>query len=374
MPTTLGKFTVNLRQDSTATSRSPADTVSAEIFVVENLKCALLGRPEIEALGVFQPPANLLITSAYADIQSSLYPSLFSGLGTPLTIKLRDDAQSYSLSTPRRIPLPLEPKVVDALQTLQSQGTTRRVDEPTDWCAGLVVVPYPTMMSGFVGISPAWTKQSSENATSCPPRTVSWLSSEMRSVSPSSTPTVASTKSLQHPLLSCSLPSSHQQEGSAIRACLSVSPLHRSISKSRCLTSWQTYAEQCAWSMISSPLAPLRKRKTGIWRLPWHALHADNGVTLNSPKCSFHTTAGTFLGHVIDQEGIRPHPAKITALRDMPPCHDVSAVQSFLGMAAHLGKFIPDLSKISQPLRRCWSRMLSEIGRLLNSQPSMQSK
>ena len=90
---------------------------------------------------------------------------------------------------------------------------------------------------------------------------------------------------------------------------------------------------------------------------------ADNGVTLNPTKCCFHQTSVTFLGHVIDQDGIRPDPAKITALQEMPPCHDVSSVRRFLGMATHLGKFIPDLSSLSQPLRSllvkdnewCWS-------------------
>ena len=76
----------------------------------------------------------------------------------------------------------------------------------------------------------------------------------------------------------------------------------------------------------------------------------DNGVTLNAAKCSFHTTTVIFLGHAIDQQYIYHDPAKITALRDMPLCHDVSAIRRSLGMATYLGKFIPVLSTISEAL------------------------
>ena len=77
----------------------------------------------------------------------------------------------------------------------------------------------------------------------------------------------------------------------------------------------------------------------------------DNGVTLNAAKCSFHTTTVIFLGHAIDHECIYHDPAKITALRDMPPCHDVSAIRRSLGMATYLGKVISVLSTISEALR-----------------------
>ena len=34
-------------------------------------------------------------------------------------------------------------------------------------------------------------------------------------------------------------------------------------------------------------------------------------VTLNKEKCVFSTESIKFLGHVIDQEGIKPHPEKV---------------------------------------------------------------
>ena len=76
------------------------------------------------------------------------------------------------------------------------------------------------------------------------------------------------------------------------------------------------------------------------------------GLTLNHSKCHFHQSSIHFLGHVIDQDGVRPDPFKVQALLDMPPCADPAAARWFLGMANHLGKFLPGLSTMSQLLRK----------------------
>lgn len=51
------------------------------------------------------------------------------------------DAEPFSLSTPRRISLPLLPKVKQELFRMESLGVISRVEQPTDWCAGMVVAP-----------------------------------------------------------------------------------------------------------------------------------------------------------------------------------------------------------------------------------------
>ena len=58
----------------------------------------------------------------------------------PVKIRLRDDATAYSISTARRIPLPLLPKVEQELQRMEKNGVTERITEPTDWCAPVVPV------------------------------------------------------------------------------------------------------------------------------------------------------------------------------------------------------------------------------------------
>ena len=43
------------------------------------------------------------------------------------------------------------------------------------------------------------------------------------------------------------------------------------------------------------------------------------GVTLNKEKCQFSKTSITFLGHVIDHQGISPDPWKTAAILAMKP-------------------------------------------------------
>jgi hypothetical protein len=59
------------------------------------------------------------------------------------TIKLKKSAQPYVAFTPRRVPIPLLPAVKAGLQCMQDLGVIRRVTEPTEWCAGMVVVSKP---------------------------------------------------------------------------------------------------------------------------------------------------------------------------------------------------------------------------------------
>ena len=47
----------------------------------------------------------------------------------------------YSIHTPRRVPIPLLPKVKQELERMEKLGVISKIDEPTDWCSGTVVVP-----------------------------------------------------------------------------------------------------------------------------------------------------------------------------------------------------------------------------------------
>ena len=74
------------------------------------------------------------------------FPKLFEGLGKlqqPYTIKLRTGVAPFSQSVVRRVAIPLMPKVKEELERMERLGVISRVEQPTHWCAGLVVVPKP---------------------------------------------------------------------------------------------------------------------------------------------------------------------------------------------------------------------------------------
>ena len=55
----------------------------------------------------------------------------------------------------------------------------------------------------------------------------------------------------------------------------------------------------------------------------------------------------TFLGHVINADGIRADPAKAQAIIQMSPPTNTTELRRFLGMANQLGKFTPNLAQLS---------------------------
>ena len=80
------------------------------------------------------------------------------------------------------------------------------------------------------------------------------------------------------------------------------------------------------------------------------------GVTLNQDKCEFGKSRLTFLGHMIDQDGIRADPAKTSAILKMSPPTSVPELRRFMGMINQLGKFTPNLAELTQPLRELLSK------------------
>ena len=111
-----------------------------EIYVVQGLETALVGRPAIEAMGLISRVNTVKGYKEYVE----RYPDLFQGLGSmegAYHIKLQPDAEPFALSTPRRIALPLLPKVKQELERMEKMGVISKVNGPTDWCAGMVVVP-----------------------------------------------------------------------------------------------------------------------------------------------------------------------------------------------------------------------------------------
>lgn len=75
-------------------------------------------------------------------------------------------------------------------------------------------------------------------------------------------------------------------------------------------------------------------------------------LTLNPKKCKFRLKEVSYVGHIFTDKGLKADPTKIAAINDMPSPEDKVSLQRFLGMINYLGKFIPNLSELSAPLRQ----------------------
>ena len=76
-----------------------------------------------------------------------------------------------------------------------------------------------------------------------------------------------------------------------------------------------------------------------------------SGLTLGQEKCEFCKTQIKFLGQLVDQSGVRPDPEKVQAIQSMKPPTNIQELRRFLGMINQLSKFCPSLAEKTKPLR-----------------------
>ena len=128
----LGVFSDTVKRSRHSTRRP--------IYVVKPLHTNLMSLKTITALKL----VHRVDSSTTGTDWKATYPEVFTGLGTmgeEYTIKLKQNSEPYSLYVPRKVPIPLRPKVKLELKRMESLGVVSKVEHPMSWCAGMVVVP-----------------------------------------------------------------------------------------------------------------------------------------------------------------------------------------------------------------------------------------
>ena len=146
---TLGCAVMNLKQDKTV--------IKEQVYIVSGASKLLLGIPTIRSLGLIHDiPGTYSVTAAHQTPDShplqlatkgdivKQYPTLFQSLGKlegEHTIHLKEGATPFGLTTPRRVPLPLMKQVQKEIKRIEQLDVIEPVDELTEWCSPIVVVP-----------------------------------------------------------------------------------------------------------------------------------------------------------------------------------------------------------------------------------------
>jgi len=322
-----------------------------KVYVVCNLRNNLLSLPALKLLQMV-PQLDTIQTSIPDE-----FPNLFTGLGTMkemYTIKMKPNAKPHALYTPRNVPLPLRAKVQAELMRMESMGVISKVEVPTPWCAGMVVVP---KQSGEVRIC-VDLKPLNENV--------------LREVHP--LPKVETTLS--------------QLSGATVFSKIDTNSGFWQIPldlESRLLTTFVTpFGRYCFNKLlfgISSAPEHFQRCMTNILvGIPGIVCHIDDvlifgktqkehderlravlqaiqkaGMTLNREKCKFNKSCISFLGHIIDSHGISQDPQKTKAITQMSPPTTLTQLRRFLGMINQMNRFSPNLAQLSQPLREILS-------------------
>ena len=293
---------------------------SVHIFVVDGLQKSLVGRPAIQGLDFVVRIDSVGRTKEDEAIVLS-HPKLFSGLGEfsgEYTIRLRENAKPFALTTPRRVALPLIGKVRKELERMQLLGVIRKVDEPTRWCAGMVVVP---KLDGNVRICVDLGKL---NKNVC----------REGHISPS----------VDHSLV--------QLSGARIFYELDANSGFWQVKLPFGITSAPEYIQKrmsqvldglegviCSLDDVLVYGATQTEHNTNLEAVFMRIEEA--GITLNREKCSFSQNSIKFLHHIIETSGIRPDPDKIKAIQNMPEPNNVPELRRFLGMVNQMSKFTP---------------------------------
>ncbi|KAG7670696.1 hypothetical protein KSW81_003250 [Nannochloris sp. 'desiccata'] len=83
-----------------------------------------------------------------------------------------------------------------------------------------------------------------------------------------------------------------------------------------------------------------------------HALDVlrQNKLYCKASKCEFFQTEVSFLGHVINGDGVKADPRKVQAVADWPQPKTVRQVRSFLGLANYYRRYVHGFATMAAPL------------------------
>ena len=76
-----------------------------------------------------------------------------------------------------------------------------------------------------------------------------------------------------------------------------------------------------------------------------------HNLKLNKDKSQIKLDEISYIGHVLNKDGLKPDPNKTKAISEMNRPSNKEELQRFLGMVTYLAKFIPNLSQTAAPLR-----------------------
>ena len=296
-------------------------------------------------------PGEQIIRARINDVTAkesykTAYPNLFEGLGAlpgEYRIELQPDTQPFALNTSRHVPLPLRLAVKEELNRMQQLGVISPVDSPTDWCAGMVVVPKP---GGKVRICVDLTKlNESVKRKKHPLPTVELTLSQISGAKVFSK-LDANAGFWQIPLaeeskqLTTFITPNRRFFFTRLPFGIFSAPEHNQKRKSSLLEGLPRVVCQMDDVLIYGPNQETHDRRVHI------ALQklAAAGVTLNPAIRQFSLSRVPFLGQMVSAEGVQADPMKLEAILKMAAPDNVGEVRRLLGMVKQLGKFCDHLA------------------------------
>ncbi len=280
------------------------------------------------------------------------YPNQFDQIGNfpgEAKLLLKDDAEPF-IDAPRKCSIHLKDKLRAELQSLVEQGVIRKVEEHTDWCSSLA---FSTKKDGSLRIC-LDPQRLNKSLRRCPHRipTVEELN-----------PAFAKAKVFSKLDAKAGYWSVHLDDESQLlttfrtpfgRFCWKRLPFGLSTSQDI----FQARMDQILEGLdgvvgIADDVCVFGQNDDdhddNLINLMNRA--ADKGLVFNSSKCAIKTDSISFFGNLYTADGIKPDPAKVQDIRNMPTPRNKEELESFLGMMNYLSQFIPHFALKTETLR-----------------------
>ena len=312
------------------------------VQVVKGTTTSLLGQKPCVRLGMI---ARILAV----EVHSVPEPGIGTLKDDPVKIVLKENVQSYSVSTVRRVPIPLMPKVKAVLERMECEGIISSVSEPTEWCAPMVPV---IKKSGDVRIC---VDLKHLNESIVPPKFVIPTKEDILS---------------------------ELSDGTVFSSLDATSGFWQIPQDSECvkLTTFITlFGRNCfnrlPFGITSSPEIFQFKMNELLEGLEGVVVYMDdilvygsnmkehderlfkvlhvpnqNRLKLNDSKCQYRQSELKFLGQSISKYGVGISRDKVAAIQNLAPPTNVTKWKRALGMINYLCSYIDQLSTVLKPL------------------------
>ncbi|KAI2648690.1 Transposon Ty3-G Gag-Pol polyprotein [Labeo rohita] len=267
----------------------------------------------------------------------------------PIKIELRQDAKPYSLTSPRRVPFPLLPKVEEELRRMLKSGIIEQVTEATDWCAPMVPVK---KKNGKVRIC-VDLKKLNEAV-----KRERFILPTLEDILPQlSGPRIFSTLDASSGFWQIPLDASCRKLTTFItpvgRFCFRRLPFGITSAPEIFQREMSALLRDHAGTVaVMDDILVFGRDKEEHDRNLKAVLKSirESGLKLNKEKCHFGKSEIQFFGHIIGKDGICPDTNKVRAITELPCPTNLTELRQVLGMVNYLGKFLPGLSSVLHPM------------------------
>ena len=325
-------------------------THNMDVLVTPGARQSLLGLQACDKLKLVKRVLNVKTESNDQVVEN--YKDVFEGLGCvpgKHHITLKENAQPVQHAC-RKIPFPLQSQLKDELDKMERMKVITPVDEPTDWVSSLVVV----------------VKKNGQLRVCLDPRDLNRAVKREHYQLPSRDEITAQFAGAKH-FSKLDASSGFWQielDDESSKFCTFITPYGRY--RFLRLPFGICSAPEVFHKIVHNLFAHVPGVNTMMDDIiVWGSTQAEHdtrlkqvldiarkaNLKLNKDKCEFNVNQLTFIGDLISEQGVQPDPKKVAAILNMERPQCKQDVQRFLGMINYQGKFIPDLSTKSAPLR-----------------------